>query len=166
MVLKIRSATISDADEIAAVHVQSWREVYGHLLGPEYFTTERIAARQRMWRELLAAPDPAKVVVVALAGADLVGFASSTPAREDATDHPLPPDTTLLHTLYLLSAHHGTGVGQQLLDAALAPGSAVLWVAKQNPRAIAFYQRNGFMFDGVEETEPRFPPLLGARMVR
>lgn len=42
----------------------------------------------------------------------------------------------------------------------------MLWVALENPRAIAFYRRNGFEFDGAEETDPAAPAIIDARMVR
>lgn len=42
----------------------------------------------------------------------------------------------------------------------------MLWVAKDNPRAVAFYLRNGFNFDGTEQTDPGAPKIVDARMVR
>jgi ribosomal protein S18 acetylase RimI-like enzyme len=57
-------------------------------------------------------------------------------------------------------------VGQALLDATLGTDPAMLWVAKENPRAIAFYRRNGFRFDGAEQIDPHAPRITDARMVR
>jgi ribosomal protein S18 acetylase RimI-like enzyme len=65
----------------------------------------------------------------------------------------------------VLAAHHGTGIGQTLLDEVLGSGPAQLWVAKQNPRAIAFYRRNGFAFDGAEQTDES-TDITEARMLR
>ena len=48
----------------------------------------------------------------------------------------------------------------------LQPGPAVLWVAKENRRAIAFYRRNGFAFDGAEQSDPGTAGIVEARMVR
>jgi len=53
-----------------------------------------------------------------------------------------------------------------LLDAALGDQPALLWVAEQNPRAIAFYQRNGFSFDGQVLDDPTAPLITDLRMVR
>lgn len=62
-----------------------------------------------------------------------------------------PPATTFcLDHLYTAPGTHGTGLGQALLDAAL-PGrrAAFCWVFADNPRALAFYARNGFVPDGL-----------------
>lgn len=38
----------------------------------------------------------------------------------------------------VLASHYGSGAGQQLLDAAVGDGGAYLWIADENPRALAF----------------------------
>ncbi|WP_439688481.1 GNAT family N-acetyltransferase [Curtobacterium sp. SP.BCp] len=66
--------------------------------------------------------------------------------------------------LYVLARAHGSGAGQALLDAALGHRSASLWVAEDNPRAQAFYRRNGFTVDGATSS---FGPIeRSVRMVR
>lgn len=68
---------------------------------------------------------------------------------------------------YVTSERYGTGVGQALLDATAGDGPAMLWVARDNLRAVAFYLRNGFEFDGAEQTDLGAAPAIGdARMVR
>ena len=37
---------------------------------------------------------------------------------------------------------------------------------KENPRAIAFYRRNGFELDGAEQIDPGAPLITDARMAR
>lgn len=66
--------------------------------------------------------------------------------------HSLTSDPTVakLHKLYVLPQTHGSGLGWRLLlhcEAACHARGArrlILTVNKQNARAIAFYQRNGF----------------------
>lgn len=71
-----------------------------------------------------------------------------------------------LFAIYVAAAHYGTGAGQALLDATLGEGPAMLWVAKDNPRAVAFYRRNAFEFDGAEKSDAIAPMLTEARMIR
>lgn len=48
----------------------------------------------------------------------------------------------------------------------MGDGEAMLWVAKDNPRAVAFYRRNGFDLDGTEQRDPGAPKIVDARMLR
>jgi len=71
-----------------------------------------------------------------------------------------------MFSIYLLAAAHGTGGGQSLLDAVVGAEPAQLWVLHGNARAISFYKRNGFAFDGVEYTDPADAKMVELRMVR
>ncbi len=54
-----------------------------------------------------------------------------------------------------------------LFDAALEAGEpAYLWVAEDNPRAHAFYRRNGFVADGARKVAEQWEDLTEIRMVR
>ncbi len=64
------------------------------------------------------------------------------------------------------SGQRAAGSGQALLDSAVADRSAFLWVAELNPRAIAFYRRNGFEADGAHTVSAEWENLAEIRMVR
>lgn len=99
--------------------------------------------------------------LVAVADEQVVGLAWTAPSRD------APPVRELeLVGLYLLADHHGTGLGQALLDAALGNQAASLWMAQDNPRARAFYARNGFTPDGAGKVEPSWENLIEVRLVR
>jgi diamine N-acetyltransferase len=78
-----------------------------------------------------------------LVDASLAGFASHGPTSE--------PGVMKLHKLYLLPEMHGRGWGSRLLQQveqevrAGAGRRLILSVNKRNARAIAAYQRNGFV---------------------
>ena len=65
--------------------------------------------------------------------------------------------------LYVRAEVYGTGLGHDLLVAAIAEEPAFLWVLEGNQRAIDFYRRHGFEFDGTTKTDP---VGLEHRMVR
>lgn len=163
MSFTLRAPVASDADEIARLNVATWREAYAHLLPTDFFTDEFIASRHAMWQRVLGEQHPAHVVRVAEVDGGLVGYGFSGPSF-GAPGEELPRDRQLF-ALYVVAAHHGTGVAQALLDAVLGDDPALLWVAARNPRAIAFYERNGFAFDGREQTDP-IAGIVDARMVR
>ncbi|MGY6497047.1 MAG: N-acetyltransferase family protein [Microcella sp.] len=166
MTATVRTATGHDADLIARVHLATWIETYRSQLPDQFFGEAALEHRRRMWTWMLGeGASPTQRIAVAERDGEIVGFASSGPPLDD-TDRATGASTQL-YTLYVLAAHHGTGVGQRLLDAVIDPdASVVLWVAKRNPRAQSFYRRNRFRFDGVVKPDERVPSFLEARMVR
>jgi GNAT superfamily N-acetyltransferase len=154
----VREAKLADIAGMAAVHVQSWKETYRGLAPAEMLDSPDLQERrEHMWTRILSDPELHRKHAVAEHDGQIVGIAlAGSPDDEDA------PRAWKLYVLYVLAAHHGTGAGQQLLDAVVGSRPAYLWVADPNPRAQAFYRRNGFTPDG--RTETRTVP--GIRMVR
>ncbi|GAA3642227.1 GNAT family N-acetyltransferase [Microbacterium awajiense] len=163
MEFTLRAAAFSDADEIARLNIATWREAYAHLLPADFFTEEFAASRHALWARVLGERHPDRIVRVAEADGAIVGYGFAGPALGEPGAE--PPRDRQLYGLYVAAIHHGTGVGQSLLDAVLGDDPAVLWVAARNPRAIAFYERNGFALDGEEQTDP-IAGIVDARMVR
>jgi len=160
MTLDVRLAVESDAHGIAIVHVEAWRETYAHLLPAEVLAGLSIAQRAARWVEHIVALSP--IVWVATGDDEIVGWATSSVAH--APDEPRDLE---LEGIYIRASHYGAGVGQRLLDAAIGASPAFLWVAVDNPRAQAFYRRNGFSPDGVTATHPLGgTPVAVERLVR
>ncbi|MGY2745339.1 N-acetyltransferase family protein [Pseudarthrobacter sp. O4] len=158
--LSIRPAVPDDARSIALVHIQAWRESYAHLLPADILAGLDHGAREKMWRTLIAAGTPD--VWVASDGAEIIGWASASAGRDADAPRPLE-----LEGIYVLASHYGSGAGQSLLDTAAGGRPAYLWVAADNPRAFAFYRRNGFVPDGATTTaELAGVPVRIMRMVR
>lgn len=154
----------SDAAAIADLHVSTWRETYAHLLSEDYFSDEYVEGRHRMWNHVLEHPRVDMTVRIAESDGSIIGFAWT--GSSVGSEGEEPPRDRQLYAIYVSAAHYGTGAGQALLDEALGSGPAMLWVAKENPRAVAFYLRNGFGFDGVEQIDPSARMITDARMVR
>jgi L-amino acid N-acyltransferase YncA len=160
MSLEVRPAVVPDAHGISEVHVQAWREAYAHLVPAEDLARLDREQRERRWREILAATDSA--TWVATDGDRVVGFAGSSAAR----DADAPRDLEL-QSIYLLASHHGSGLGQRLLDAAVGDAPAYVWVAEDNPRARSFYARNRFGPDGTSDMHSLAGnPVRAVRLIR
>jgi ribosomal protein S18 acetylase RimI-like enzyme len=153
-----------DAEELAWVHVQAWREAYGELLPERFYDGAARERRRVMWSGVLSTDDAGERVHVVRSGGRIVGLVAHGPAAEHL-GHPTVRDEQV-YALYVLSSCYGQGVGQALLDQALGERPAQLWVAKDNPRARRFYEKNGFTADGTEQVDPDLDGLIEIRMVR
>jgi len=143
----VRAARPEDAAGMARVHVRGWQETYRGLLPDEELDApDFIERRERMWARVLTDPAIEWSSAVAEKEGAIIGIAAAGPAQGDD-----PPRDWELYILYLLKGHHGSGAGQQLIDAVLDGRPAALRVADPNPRAQAFYRRNGFLPDGGRE---------------
>jgi GNAT superfamily N-acetyltransferase len=155
--ITVRPAVPDDAEVIIDIRNRGWREAYAHLLSADFLavlSADAEGLRRGIARGHLA-------VVVAEIDGKPAGYAlAGPPEDEDA-----PRDWCLRH-MYQYARAHGSGTGQALFDAAVGDRPAYLWVAEDNPRAIAFYRRNGFLPDGARKTEPAWEDLATIRMVR
>ena len=143
----------------AYVHWKTWQEAYADLIPADYlerFTLDRCEAIARKWPDNL---------LVAKDGERVVGFCGYGAYRDDSL-----PDTGEIFALYVLSEYRGSGVGAMLMGEALKRldrfPSVALWVLRDNGRAIRFYEKQGFVPDGTEQTVSLGAPLWEIRMIR
>lgn len=160
MTVRIAPARVEDAEALTDLHLDVWEEAYADLMPAAVFSERRArrAARVASWSTIIATGSSANLL--AWSGERLVGFSSTGPGRDDPADD-LPP--LELMALYVRASAYGTGVGFALLEEAIGPADAYLWVLDGNTRAIGFYERQGFRFDGVTKPED---VGLERRMVR
>ncbi|MHB8186801.1 MAG: GNAT family N-acetyltransferase [Dermatophilaceae bacterium] len=141
----VRPLRVHDTDELGRVHVQVWREAYAAHMPADYLEALDPVKSAERWRLRFEMEEPDGVVVVAT-GPDggIVGFASAGPTRDEDA-----PTEWELYAINVLVTHHGSGVADQLIIAALAQRPATLWVVTDNARAQAFYRRHGFSLEGA-----------------
>ncbi len=155
----VRKATLDDAAAIGRVHYLTHVETYTGHFPPEVIEANPPHRRARMWTHIIG--EQLGEVWVAERENEIIGFAHTGPPRDEE-----PPRDLELSTIYLLAAHHGSGLGQLLLDAVLGDRKASLWVLDENARAIAFYRKNGFALDGAEKIDPDYGNIREVRLVR
>lgn len=154
--IRVRTAALSDAEAIGAVHVASWKETYAGILPAAMLAELCVEARSQMWRSVL---DPSKgiehVVVVAEVNGQLVGFGSCGAQRDSRLAS--AGFSAEFGAIYLLRSHQGRGGGRSLLAVmsekiSAGHSAASLWVLRENEAARAFYERLGGIVVG-ERTE-------------
>ena len=158
--MKIIIKTMETPEEIegkSLVHWQTWREAYDDLL-PEEFQETMTLDRCRF----LSQKYPENTLI-AMDGKKVVGFISYGNFRDEAIQ------VGEIIALYVLKDYYGKGVSKQLMHAAFVAldqfSEIYLWVLKDNKRAIAFYQKMGFTFDGQEQILKLGKPVKELRMM-
>ena len=151
--IEYRSARLSDAAAIAALHARSWRESYRGAFLDAFLDGDLPAERLGVWRERLASQPANRLVQLALGGAELVGFVCAYGAHD-------PEWGSLVDNLHVSSAAKRSGIGAALMRQAGAwlaqayPAAGVyLWVLEMNAPARRFYERLGARDAGVSTME-------------
>ncbi|MFS9039500.1 GNAT family N-acetyltransferase [Streptococcus parasanguinis] len=158
--MKIIIKTMETPEEIegkSLVHWQTWREAYDDLLPANYqetMTLEKCRFFSQKYPEN---------TLIAMDGKKVVGFISYGNYRDETIQ------AGEIIALYVLKDYYGKGVSKQLMHAAFVAldqfSEIYLWVLKENKRAIAFYQKMGFTFDGQEQILDLGKPVKELRMM-
>ena len=139
--LRLRRATPRDAEAIARIYVETWREAYAGMLPDRVLLGMSRDRQMQAWRHSVL--DPAQIVIVAEEGGQILGFGSGGVSRR-----PSLPFAGEIYTLYVAPDHQRRGVGRAILAALLrgfsAAGrtSAIVWALADNPSRF-FYEAMG-----------------------
>jgi GNAT superfamily N-acetyltransferase len=142
--LSFRQATPGDAEAIASVHTENWREAYRGILPDPYLKGPIANERLNLWRSRFASPGADRnLVLLAEYQRDLVGFVCVLLDEE-------PQWGACLDNLHVLPGWRGKGTGRDLFGRAvrwvmsLESGWGMhLWVLEANLDARRFYAALG-----------------------
>ena len=132
----------SDAEDLARVHVASWRETYRGLLADAFLARMSEPGFARRFRRTLTAPGD-NVTLAAAARDGLVGYSQGGLSRRGVADE------AEIATLYVLRLAQGHCLGQRLMVetaralAAQGATSLMISVLRDNVSARGFYQHLG-----------------------
>lgn len=142
----------------AYVHWKSWQEAYSGIVDQRYLDSltldkcEKIAFRRT------------DNVIIAKDGDSVIGFVGFGKYRNDELEN-----AGEVFAIYILSQYYGKGIGYRLMQTALSEladhSKIAVWVLKENTKAIRFYERCGYRFDGREQIIELGSPVVAARMV-
>lgn len=152
--MNFRIATLADLDVLLTLSVETMREAFGPPYNPvevtEAYITQAFTPAS-LTRDLA---DPRSTFLLAYSiDNELIGYARLY-RRKSPRRMPEPfrraGQAIEIERLYLLQTAIGQGQGQQLMDYCLnmarTEGYKAVWLGvwERNPRAIRFYERNGF----------------------
>jgi L-amino acid N-acyltransferase len=141
--VEVRLARSSDAEAI--------RDIYNHWVTTSTVTFDLVPRTLRDQETWLGARSGAHAVIVAVDGAEIVGFASLSPYR----DRPAYA-TTVEDSVYLRPDQRGAGIGRLLLDELVKLATQhgfhtiVARVASDHEASIALHRAAGFEMVGTE----------------
>ena len=150
----IRTSTLSDANEVAKIHVKSWQQSYRSIIDEHYLENISFNDRLELRSKILQSNDSNQIHLVAVYDGRIIGFCDAGPAFDNNANY-----RGEIYAIYLLEEFKKMGIGQQLLQIAhefLAQKKLlpyVAWVLKANHSACAFYQKNGGIVSGEKIEE-------------
>ena len=157
--LTIRKAVPEDASALAEFAERSFRDTFERDNAPSDMADYVASAYgERLQRAEIA--DSRRIILLAETGNAIAGYAQLLNARSLAEITATP--AMELERFYVGREWHGLGIAQLLMErvmtAASQAGAAALWLGvwERNARAIAFYQKFGFVDVGSK------PFMLGS----
>jgi GNAT superfamily N-acetyltransferase len=147
--------TAADIDPVSELRVRGWQSAYAGIVPQSYLDAMSAEADAARRREYFAQADSRAENLVAVDGAEVIGWACHGPYRgEDSRTR-----NGELYAIYVRPELIGTGAGRALMEAVLTRSAergfarVRLWVLKENGRSRRFYERAGFAPDGAEQAE-------------
>jgi len=143
--LKVRPYVAADEDTVIELWERTWQHAY-----PQIDFAERATWWRERWRNELV--QQAKILVAEMDGV-LEGFVT------------VDPRTGYLDQIVVAPEFWGSNVATLLLDAGkrISPARIELLVNKDNSRAIAFYEKNGFEMAGDDVNPTSGRPVFRMR---
>ena len=153
--VSVRPALAGDEEAIARIQLGAWRAGHADVLGADVLDSLDAAAITARWAQAITTPPAAGYrVLVACAGATVVGFAAMRPLPADEQVPPAPPGGELLALEVATGSQRG-GHGSRLLTAAVdglrADGAdhLVAWVLDGDAARAQFLRSAGLGPDGT-----------------
>ena len=133
--MKIRRATKSDLQDIADIHIESWKDSYSDVLPAEFLAGKINGDFERYWNEIEIRNED---IILVAEGDSPLGFIA-------VWCRPVP----FIDNLHVRPSQRSKKIGSALMKAVAKElineghKRAYLWVFESNGKAIRFYERLG-----------------------
>ena len=141
--ITIRKARPADAEAVARIYVESWRDTYPGVLPARLLLSMTVEGQAARWRNAIAIAARESVLVAEDNRNNLLGMTSMGRARDSGLGYDAE-----IYTLYVHPFVTGRGVGRALLTGAFSAlaqkgfANCVIWAHAKNP-ARYFYEAMG-----------------------
>ncbi|MCP3026784.1 GNAT family N-acetyltransferase [Halobacillus sp. A5] len=141
---QVRLAQFEDAEQIANIHIQTWKATYRDLIDEQDLSNITLENRIALWETILKSPVNGQIAyVIENEYNDVVGFVSG--GKERTKNYSYDGE---IYAIYLLKDYQRIGYGRLLLKTFAAAmyeegcRSLLVWVLTRNPSA-QFYKNLG-----------------------
>ncbi len=148
MQYQIRRAGLEDIEELSHVHVESWKEAYGHFLPEQVF--DMVTPENRAERLKETIENSYSETAVLTDGDRIIGSITAGACRDETCEN-----TGELWGMYLRPGYWRQGLGTMLVKWALKRlkekgyQRAALWVFEDSHGSRNFYEQLGFKEEGT-----------------
>lgn len=161
----LRPPTTDDVPRLAEIHVAGWRAAYrGIVPDHELYVDRTVAKAMAFWTTVLA---QGTSQILVYDDGIVKGFCLHMTCRDADV-----PGAHEVGALYVEPAFWRSGVGSPLLAGAEVgarmadQGEVKLWVLEDNAPGRAFYERNGYRFDGTTKAIPEWNGAVELRYTK
>ncbi|TVX91519.1 GNAT family N-acetyltransferase [Cohnella terricola] len=142
--MRIRTANYKDVNNIAHVHINSWKTTYKGIISDIFLANLSLESRITQWKSILNEPSNKIITLVLVNDEDQVqGFIYGGSPRDREIGF-----ESEIYAFYLLEEVQGQGCGRQLIIEFLkilkenSYNNTMLWVLEKNS-AVKFYVKMG-----------------------
>lgn len=150
MEYSVRTAIIEDASSLAHIIVESWRAAYMEIIPKDEISKYLdIQKRKSQFERYIS---HGEIVLIGLHNNIPCGLAFGNKENDEGLEK-----CGSIYSLYIMPEYWGSGIASKLMDNILeilknqGCKKASLWVFEDNQRAINFYEKSGFYFDGSKK---------------
>ncbi|EON71816.1 GNAT family N-acetyltransferase [Lysinibacillus sphaericus] len=142
--MKVRTASIEDAQAIARVHVDSWKSTYVNIIPQSYLEHLSYEKRENLWQQNILNE---YVFVAENDSGEIIGFCSGGKNQNDEYSD----FEGALSSIYLIENYQGKGIGKQLVQTIIqclrnsGMNSMLVFALADNPSKY-FYEKLGASF--------------------
>ena len=153
--IEIRWAQLEDITALSLVYSEAYRNTYQRIIADEYLNQVTPEIRREYFYTALTQEE--ERVAIALIDKKTVGCM----VLKACSDDDLPSHSGEITAIYLLQNYRGIGLGKTLLKWGVEKlkdcgcTTVAIWVLRENPKAIRFYEKQGFVRDGAERVISR-----------
>jgi len=148
--LIIREAKLTDAKNIAKVHVKTWQQAYRRQIEDDFLNKLSVEKRTKAWEDNIANSKINQKTFVAERNGKILGFVAVGPCR----DKDAKKEWGELYAIYVDQRYASKGIGTMLtqkgLDFLKEQGfkEVTLWVLTTNIKGRLFYESKGWKTEG------------------